>query len=205
MAAMSFVAATRHRPGTETECSGIGLLRLAEHRTVSCGRLRPHGTRCRTVPKGSSLRIRMRIGLDVRGCGVGPSRCEHPRAIRPRRSSATLIGHPHRRARRSSARGPTARSPPGPLSETSSVRLVGVGDCRVYAAFDANPGGFYSIRFAHFGSVSIDEIEDMEAGPGLNERDGGPTDASRSRTAGDSLTLAGVVVPLAGANSALWR
>jgi hypothetical protein len=29
------------------------------------------------------------------------------------------------------------------LSETTSVRLVGVGDCRVYAAFDANPGGFY--------------------------------------------------------------
>jgi hypothetical protein len=62
------------------------------------------------------------------------------------------------------------------LSETSSVRLVGVGDCRVYAAFDANPGGFYSIRFADDGSVSIDEVEDMEAGPGLNERDGGPTD-----------------------------
>jgi hypothetical protein len=62
------------------------------------------------------------------------------------------------------------------LSETSSVRLVGVGDCRVYAAFDANPGRFYSIRFAHDGSVSIAEVEDMEAGPGLNERDGGPTD-----------------------------
>ena len=56
------------------------------------------------------------------------------------------------------------------------VRLVGVGDCHVYAAFDANPGGFYSIRFADDGSVSIEEVEGMEGGPGLTERDGGPTD-----------------------------
>jgi hypothetical protein len=62
------------------------------------------------------------------------------------------------------------------LAETSSVRLVGAGDCHVYAAFDANPGGFYSIRFAANGSVSIEEVEDMDAGPGLTERDGGPTD-----------------------------
>lgn len=62
------------------------------------------------------------------------------------------------------------------LPETSSVRLVGVRDCHLYAAFDANPGGFYSIRFADDGSVSVDEIGDMEAGPGLTERDGGPTD-----------------------------
>jgi hypothetical protein len=62
------------------------------------------------------------------------------------------------------------------LPETSSARLVGVGDCHVYAAFDANPGGFYSIRVADDGSVSIEEVEGMEAGPGLTERDGGPTD-----------------------------
>jgi hypothetical protein len=58
------------------------------------------------------------------------------------------------------------------LPQTSSVRLVGVGDCHVYAAFDANPGGFYSIRFADDGSVSINEVEFMEAGPGLTSLTG---------------------------------
>ena len=61
------------------------------------------------------------------------------------------------------------------LSEDTPVRLVGVDDCHAYAAFQAAPGGFYSIRFADDGSVSVNEIEMMEMGPGLAERDGGPT------------------------------
>jgi hypothetical protein len=62
------------------------------------------------------------------------------------------------------------------LSEISSVKLVGVDDCHVFTAFEATPGAFYSIRFADDGSVSIEEVADMEAGPGLVERDGGLTD-----------------------------
>lgn len=62
------------------------------------------------------------------------------------------------------------------LPEVTLVRLVGMEDCHVYAAFDAAPGGLYSIRFADDGSVSVDEVEVMEAGPGLNERDAGPAD-----------------------------
>jgi len=61
------------------------------------------------------------------------------------------------------------------LSEISSVKLVGVDDCHVYAAFEAAPGGFHSIRFADDGSVSIGEPAFMEAGPGLVERDGSLT------------------------------
>lgn len=61
------------------------------------------------------------------------------------------------------------------LPAVTIVRLIGVDDCHVYAAFDAAPGGFYSIRFADDGSVSVDEVEVMETGPGLIERDGGPT------------------------------
>lgn len=62
------------------------------------------------------------------------------------------------------------------LSEISSVMLVGIDDCHVFAAFEATPGALYSIRFAADGSVSIEEVADMEAGPGLVERDGGLTD-----------------------------
>ena len=53
------------------------------------------------------------------------------------------------------------------LSEIRSVRLVGVDDCHVFAAFEATPGAFYAIRFADDGSVSIEEVAVMEAGPGL--------------------------------------
>jgi hypothetical protein len=130
MAAMSFVAATRHRPGTETEWSGIGLMRLAEHRTVSCGRLRPHGTRCRTVPKGSSLRIRMRIGLDVRGCGVGPSRLNtHARFARGGHrppSSATLIDAPEEAAHEDQQRDPRQVLSPRPARSGSSALATAV-------------------------------------------------------------------------------
>ena len=62
------------------------------------------------------------------------------------------------------------------LSEVSPVKLVGVDDCHVFAAFEATPGALYLVRFAGDGSVSIEEVADMEAGPGLVERDGGPTD-----------------------------
>jgi hypothetical protein len=61
------------------------------------------------------------------------------------------------------------------LSDTSSVRLIGVSDCHEYAAFDANPGGAYSIRFADDGSVTVGEQDGALAmGPGLVERPGGP-------------------------------
>ena len=49
-------------------------------------------------------------------------------------------------------------------------------DCQILAAFEATPGAFYSIRFADDGSVSVEEVADMDAGPGLVERDGGLTD-----------------------------
>lgn len=62
------------------------------------------------------------------------------------------------------------------LSEVALVRLVGVEDCHAYAAFQAAPGSFYSIRFADDGSVSVEEVEMMETGPGLTKRDGGSTD-----------------------------
>lgn len=62
------------------------------------------------------------------------------------------------------------------LAEISSVKLVGVDDCHVFAAFEATPGAFYSIRFADDGSVSIEEVAGMEAGLGLVQRDGGLTD-----------------------------
>jgi hypothetical protein len=62
------------------------------------------------------------------------------------------------------------------LSAVAAVRLIGVDDCHVYAAFDGAPGGLYAIRFADDGSVSIDQVEAVETGPGLIERDGGPTD-----------------------------
>ena len=60
------------------------------------------------------------------------------------------------------------------LSETSSVRLVGVADCRVYATFEANPGRAYGIRFEEDGSVSVEEPGGLEDGPSMGERD--PTD-----------------------------
>lgn len=64
------------------------------------------------------------------------------------------------------------------LSEVTSVRLVGVRDCHVYAAFEAAPGSNYWIRFGDDGSVSVEDATGQEqpAGPGLNEREGGPTD-----------------------------
>lgn len=61
------------------------------------------------------------------------------------------------------------------LSEITSVRLVGVEDCHVYAAFEAAPGALYSIRFEDDGSVSVNNISFMEAGPGLVERADGLT------------------------------
>jgi hypothetical protein len=62
------------------------------------------------------------------------------------------------------------------LSDTSSVRLVAVADCHVFASFEANPGRMYGIRFEEDGSVSVQELDGIEAGPSLGEREGGPTD-----------------------------
>jgi hypothetical protein len=64
------------------------------------------------------------------------------------------------------------------LSDVTFVRLVGVDDCHVYAAFEAAPGAFYSIRFAEDGSVSVKDItaQGIEDGPALGEREGGLAD-----------------------------
>lgn len=62
------------------------------------------------------------------------------------------------------------------IAGTATVRLVGVEDCRVYAAFEVVPGARYSIRFADDGSASVRTVEMMETGPGLVERPDGPTD-----------------------------
>jgi hypothetical protein len=57
------------------------------------------------------------------------------------------------------------------LSEITRVRLFGVDDCHLYAAFDAAPGGAYVIRFAEDASTSIEQYDGIEDGPGLVERD----------------------------------
>lgn len=62
------------------------------------------------------------------------------------------------------------------LSGAATVRLIGAEDCRLYASFEAVPGARYAIRFADDGSVSVRAVEEMETGPGLVERDDGPTD-----------------------------
>jgi hypothetical protein len=57
------------------------------------------------------------------------------------------------------------------LSTITRVRLFGVGDCHLYAAFDAAPGGQYVIRFAEDASTSLEQVAFIESGPGLGERE----------------------------------
>jgi hypothetical protein len=57
------------------------------------------------------------------------------------------------------------------LSEITRVRLFGVEDCHLYAAFDAAPGGAYLIRFAEDASTSIEQYDGLEDGPSLGDRD----------------------------------
>ena len=62
------------------------------------------------------------------------------------------------------------------LSEISAVRLFGVGDCHVHAAFEAAPGRDYIVRLAEDGSASVEESTiGLEDGPGMGEREDGLT------------------------------
>jgi hypothetical protein len=57
------------------------------------------------------------------------------------------------------------------LSTITPVRLFGVEDCHLYAAFDAAPGGQYVIRFAEDASTSVEQVAAIDSGPSLGERD----------------------------------
>jgi hypothetical protein len=53
------------------------------------------------------------------------------------------------------------------------VRLYGVEDCTVYAAFRANHGSSHTIRFDAHGTVRVEDITGsaIPFGPGMNERE----------------------------------
>lgn len=50
------------------------------------------------------------------------------------------------------------------------VRLVERRSCLVYAAFAAPAGSVWVIRFLPTGWVTVTQVDDIEAGPGLGER-----------------------------------
>jgi hypothetical protein len=56
------------------------------------------------------------------------------------------------------------------LGDFTPVTLFGTDDCHVYASFVAAPGGFYFIRFAEDASTSVEQVDGLDAGPGLGER-----------------------------------
>lgn len=65
------------------------------------------------------------------------------------------------------------------LSSPARVRLVGVADCHVYVEFDAVPGSRYVIQLGSFeapDAVTVQEVEAIEAAPGLVEHTGGAND-----------------------------